>query len=131
MTDGPDPAPLRVLVVDPDERTRESLAGLIGIGRRCVCVGTAGHLQAALAMLVEFKPDVVVVDPRLPEIDAGRIFMRQVRELSPATRVLVMGWSDQLEQDCLLNGADAFVRKTFRPRELVDAVVAASLRPLT
>ena len=131
MTDAPDPAPLRVLVVDPDERTRESLSGLIGIGRRCVCVGTAGRLAEAVGLVAEFKPDVVVVDPRLPEIDGGRVFMRKVRELSPATRVLVMGWSDTLEQDCLLNGADAFVRKTFRPRDLIQAVVAASLRPLT
>jgi DNA-binding NarL/FixJ family response regulator len=115
-----------VLIVDADERTRESLAGLIGIGRRCLVVGKAGHAEEALGLLSTFQPDVVVIDPRLPEIDGGRAFMARVRELSPGTRVLVMGWSDAIEQDCLLNGADAFVRKTFKPRELVDAVVAAS-----
>jgi DNA-binding response OmpR family regulator len=45
--------------------------------------------------------------------------------------VLVMGWSDATEQDSLLNGADAFVRKTFRPRELVEAVIAASRAALS
>ena len=127
MTDPvPGVAPLRVLVVDADERTRESLAGLLGIGERCIVVGSAGHPVQALGLLAEFQPDVIVVDPRLPEIDGGRAFIARVRELSPATRILVMGWSDAIEQDCLLNGADAFMRKTFKPRELVDAVVAAS-----
>jgi DNA-binding NarL/FixJ family response regulator len=123
-----DRAPLRVLVVDADDRTRESLAGLLSIGRRCIVVGTAGHPLEALAQLAEFSPDVIVVDPRLPEVDSGRAFIARVHELSPATRVLVMAWSDSLEQDGLVNGADAFVRKTFRPRELVDAVEAASGR---
>jgi len=128
MTDpAPDPAPLRVLLVDADERTRESLAGLLAIGRRCVVVGSAGHPLEALDLLVEFSPDVVVIDPRLPEVDGGRAFITRVRQLSPSTRILVLGWSSTIEQDCMEDGADAFVRKTFRPRELVDAVVAASL----
>jgi DNA-binding NarL/FixJ family response regulator len=128
MTDPHPGPPLRVLVVDADDRTRESLAGLLGIGERCIVVGTAGHPLEALDLLAEFAPDVIVVDPRLPEVDGGRAFIARVRELSPATRVLVMAWSDTLEQDGLVNGADAFVRKTFRPRELVEAVVAASGR---
>jgi DNA-binding NarL/FixJ family response regulator len=127
MTDPLDEsAPLRVLVVDADDRTRESLAGLIGIGRRCVVVGTASHPTEALAALAKSAPDVVVVDPRLPELDGGRAFIAMVRATAPNTRVLVMGWSDAIEQDCLLSGADAFVRKTFRPRELVEAVLAAA-----
>src|SRR5688572_4237443 len=103
----PDVAPLRVLVVDADERTRESLAGLLGIGSRCVVVGSAGHLVQALSLLAEFRPDVIVLDPRLPEVDAGSALIGRVREASPSTRVLVMGWSDATEQDTLLSGADA------------------------
>jgi DNA-binding NarL/FixJ family response regulator len=128
MTDPQPGVPLRVLVVDADDRTRESLAGLLGIGERCIVVGTAGHPLEALDLLAEFSPDVIVVDPRLPEVDGGRAFIARVRDQSPRTRVLVMAWSDTLEQDGLVNGADAFVRKTFRPRELVEAVVAASGR---
>ena len=132
MTDIAAPAaPLRVLLVDADERTRESLAGLLGIGRRCIVVGKAGHALEALDLLVAAPPDVVVIDPRLPELDGGRAFIARVREVAPSARVLVMGWSDAIEQDCLLNGADAFIRKTFKPRELVEAVcqTAARSRP--
>lgn len=120
--------PLRVLVVDADERVRESLAGLLGIGDRCIVVGSASHAGQALDLLASNTPDVVVIDPRLPEVDAGRAFIARVRELSPSTRILVMAWTDGIEQDGVVNGADAFIRKTFRPRELVDAVCAAAQR---
>jgi DNA-binding NarL/FixJ family response regulator len=130
MTASLDPARLlRVLVVDADERTRESLAGLLGIGRRCIVVGTAGRPDSALELIAADAPDVIVLDPRLPEVDAGQAFIARARELSPGVRVLVMGWSDELEHHAIANGADAFVRKTFRPRELVDAVCAAGGRP--
>jgi DNA-binding NarL/FixJ family response regulator len=120
--------PLRVLVVDADERVRESLAGLLGIGDRCIVIGSASHAGQALDLVTANPTDVIVMDPRLPEVDAGRAFIARVRELSPSTRILVMAWTDGVEQDGVVNGADAFIRKTFRPRELVDAVCAAAQR---
>jgi two-component system, NarL family, response regulator DevR len=131
MNDAPleSPQPLRVVVVDADERTRESLAGLLAIGRRCIVVGSAGHVPQALTLVGELIPDVIVVDPRLPEIDGGRAFIAQARQLSPHVRVLVMSWSGDLEHDLLAAGADGYIRKTFRPRELLDAVMAAARRP--
>jgi DNA-binding NarL/FixJ family response regulator len=130
MTASLDPArPLRVLVVDADERVRESLARLLGIGRRCIVVGTAGRPETALELIAADPPDVIVLDPRLPEVDSGQAFIARARELSPSVRVLVMGWSDALEHDAIAEGADAFLRKTFRPRELLDAVCAAGGRP--
>jgi DNA-binding NarL/FixJ family response regulator len=130
MTAPLDPArPLRVLVVDADERVRASLAGLIGIGRQCVVVGSAGSPETALALIAADPPDVIVVDPRLPEVDAGHAFIVSARELSPGVRILVMSWSDALEHGGIVDGADACIRKTFRPRELVEAVLAAGRPP--
>jgi DNA-binding NarL/FixJ family response regulator len=65
------PAALRVLLVDPDDRVRESLAGLLRIGQRCLVVGSAGTADAALRLAQDATPDVVVVDPRLPGVDTG------------------------------------------------------------
>jgi DNA-binding NarL/FixJ family response regulator len=130
MTPFPDSdRPLKVLVVDADERVRESLAGLLGIGRRCVVVGSAGRPDSALALIAANPPDVIVVDPRLPEVAAGQAFIARARELAPSVRVLAMSWSDVLEHEGISCGADAFIRKTFRPRELVDAVLAAGRPP--
>jgi DNA-binding NarL/FixJ family response regulator len=119
------PAPLRVLLVDPDDRVRESLAGLLRIGQRCLVVGSAGTADAALRLAGESAPDVVVVDPRLPGVDAGSALIAHLREIAPTARVLVLNWSDTADRT---TGADAYVRKTFRPHELIDAVVSTSGR---
>jgi DNA-binding NarL/FixJ family response regulator len=117
--------PLRVLVVDADDRVRESLTGLLAIGGRCMVVASAGQVGPALDLAIDHQPDVVVVDPRLPEVDGGMIFIARLRARLPNVRILAMGWSDTLEAGVLESGADGFVRKTFRPSELVAAVVAA------
>jgi DNA-binding NarL/FixJ family response regulator len=118
--------PLRVLVVDADDRVRESLTGLLAIGDRCTVVASAGHVGAAFDLAIESEPDVVIVDPRLPEVDSGIAFIARLRAQLPAVRILAMSWSDSLEADVIESGADSFVRKTFRPNELVAAVLAAS-----
>jgi two-component system response regulator DevR len=118
------PAPLRVVLVDPDDRVRESLAGLLQIGQRCLVVGTAGTSGVALELAAEWAPDVVVIDPRLPGIEAGAELIARLREVCPAARILVLCWSTAADdREC---GADAYTRKTFRPHELIDAVVSTS-----
>jgi DNA-binding NarL/FixJ family response regulator len=121
--------PLRVLVVDADDRVRESLAGLLTIGGQCMVVASAGQVGPALDLAIDYEPDVVIVDPRLPEVDGGIAFITRLRAHLPATRILAMGWSDSLEADVIESGADGYIRKTFRPNELVAAVVATSHAP--
>jgi DNA-binding NarL/FixJ family response regulator len=120
------PAPLRLLLVDPDDRVRESLAGLLCIGQKCLVIGTAGTADGAVLLAAEAAPDVVVVDPRLPGIDGAALIAR-LRAVAPATRVLVLNWSETAD---LASGADAYARKTFRPHELIDAVIATKRHSL-
>jgi DNA-binding NarL/FixJ family response regulator len=118
--------PLRVLVVDADDRVRESLTGLLAIGGRCMVVASAGQAGQAFDLALDHDPDVVIVDPRLPEVDSGIALISLIRSRLPSVRILAMSWSDTLESAVLESGADGFLRKTFRPSELVAAVVAAS-----
>ena len=126
----PDPGqtpPLRVVVVDTDDRVRESLAGLLCIGDRLEVVGTAGQAGPALDVVIATHPDIVVIDPRLPEMDGGLSFIARLRALAPDVRVLVMSGVDPAEGSDLQGVADGFVRKTFRPTDLVAAVCAAAV----
>ena len=120
--------PLRVLVVDADDRVCESLAGLLGIGERLVVVGGAGRPGPALELVASTKPDIVVVDPRLPDVDDGLAFIGRLRVDAPAIKVVVMGSFAGADQTSLAAAADGFVRKTFRPTELVAAIEAAGGR---
>lgn len=119
---------LRVVIVDSDDRTRESLIGLLSIGDRLDVVGSAAGPASALDLVAAEQPDVVVVDPRLPEVDSGIAFIGRLRALAPNVRILAMSWSDSLEHAAMTGGADGFIRKTFRPTELVAAIVAAGGR---
>ena len=123
-----DPAhpPLSVVIVDADERVRESLAGLLVIGQRCIVVACAGDTVEALELIDSYRPNVVLVDPRLPDLDGGRSLVETIRVRWPTTRIVLLGAADVLD-DAGFNGAvDGYVRKTFRPRELLDAIAAAA-----
>jgi DNA-binding NarL/FixJ family response regulator len=122
-------APLRVLVVDADDRVRESLTGLLGIGDRLTVVGSACEVGPALDLVRTSDLDVVVVDPRLPEMASGLDFINRVHAEAPGVRVVVMGWADGPEPAATAAGVDGWIRKTFRPSELVAAVVAAVAGP--
>jgi DNA-binding NarL/FixJ family response regulator len=117
------PAPLRVLVVDPDDRVRESLAALLKIGHRCLVVGSAGTVDDAVRLVGDTAPDVVVVDPRIPGPDGGGAIIARIRAAAPSARILVLIWSDPADE---APGADAYARKTFRSQELIEAVVSTS-----
>ena len=121
----PQSARFRVLVVDPDDRIRETLAGLLCIDGQCAVVGTAGSADDAIAVAVATRPDVVLLDPRIPALDGGRAIISCLREAVPGVRVLVLNRSDGAG-GVPTRDADAYIKKTFRPHELIDAVVAAS-----
>ena len=128
MTDPaiPQPAPLRVLVVDPDDRIRATLSSLLCIDGQCAVVGNAGGADDAIALATTIRPDVVLLDPRIPAMDGGRTIITSLREAVPGVRVLVLNWSDTADGSTSAGVADAYIKKTFRPHELIDAVVAAA-----
>lgn len=123
--------PLRVLVVDADDRIRESLARLLTIGGRCVVVATAGQPEGAFELAESMRPDVVVVDSRLQEVGADRAFIDRIRAVTPDVRIVVLNWSDSGGSQVGLPGADVYIRKTFRPHALIDAVVNAAGRTVS
>jgi DNA-binding NarL/FixJ family response regulator len=124
--DAQHPAPLRVVVVDPDDRVRESLARLLCVTRRIETVATAGRSSEALDVVRATEPDVVLLEPRLPDIDAGIELIASLRVAMPGCRIVVLGSAETFGGVEFGTIADAVVRKTFRTDELVAAVLAAA-----
>ena len=123
MPSHPRPKHLRVLVIDPDRRVRQSLCGLIDcLGDRVDVVGSAADTATALQLAESESPQVVLVDPRLPDIDAGLALIAQLRERWPRLRIIVMGWADSLEYPSISRGADAFIAKAAGPNEFLEAI---------
>ena len=117
----PAEAPARVAVVDADRRVQQSIAEVLRVAGVEV-IGTAGDVRAALELVETGQPTVLLVDPRLPDIDAGRALLSGISLGWPSVRVVLMGWTD--EPDGMPADA-AFVSKTAQPEEFVAATVAA------
>jgi DNA-binding NarL/FixJ family response regulator len=128
-TDAPDalPAdrtqPVRVLIVDADRRVRASLHGLLAACEGVEVIATTGDAAEAARLVATAAPDVIVLDPRLPEIDAGLQLIARLCDSCPEVRVVAMSVSDTLESSALATGAVAFVAKSGQPSELLDAVL--------
>jgi len=119
---GADPLALRLLVVDADERTRESMVGILGIRHRFRVIGSTGDVAEAVSLVRDRRPDVVIVDPRLPEVPAGVALIRRIRAICPDVHVLAVGWSPDLENAAVTAGAHCFMRKSLKPGDLDVAV---------
>jgi DNA-binding NarL/FixJ family response regulator len=108
--------------VDADRRVRESLADLLGLGDDLEVVGGAGHLAAALDLCAEQAPDVIVLDPRLPDVDGGLALVGEVRRRFPRTAVLVVSWPGTAAEHVAVD-ADGIVAKSADPHEFVEQIV--------
>lgn len=120
----------RVVVVDADHRVRASLAGLLGLGDQLLVVGQASHVGEALQTCEATDPDVVVIDPRLPDVDGGLALITVLRRRRPDIRVLVLAWTASHEHQVLDSRADALLPKSLAPQELVERVVELAETPV-
>jgi DNA-binding response OmpR family regulator len=114
-----------VLVIEDDQRIREVLArGLTGAGHAVRTEATGG---AALAAVVEWQPDVVVLDLGLPDID-GRDVLGMLRGVSAVPVIVATARDDEGEIVALLDaGADDYVVKPYATAQ-IEARIRAVLR---
>jgi len=115
-------SPTRVAIVDADRRIRASLAEVLRVAGVSV-VGTAGDVRGALELLEDHGAEVLVIDPRLPELEAGNALLSSIQLRWPETRIVLMGWADVSDGEAA-NGAP-YVPKSAIPEEFVSATVAA------
>ncbi|MEU5726736.1 response regulator transcription factor [Micromonospora sp. NPDC047738] len=114
----PDGEPVRVLVVD-DEPT---LTDLLAMALRYEGweVATAGNGTAAITTARQVKPDVVVLDVMLPDLDGFQV-LRRLREETPSVPVLFLTARDAVEERIagLTVGGDDYVTKPFSLEEVI------------
>ena len=119
----PSPAPVRVFLVDDHEVVRRGVAEVLEDEPGITVAGEAGSVAEALARVPAVRPDVVVIDMRLPDGD-GADLCRDLRERIPGLRCLVLtSFSEQEALDAAVRaGASGFLLKQVRGPALVTAV---------
>ncbi len=122
---GADAAALvRVLVVDDQLLVRRGLVKLLELEPALEVVGEAASGEAALHLIRDRRPDVVLVDARMPGMDGIELVARLAAE-QPGVRALILTTFDDDEYVVggLRAGARGYLLKDASPEELADAVV--------
>jgi DNA-binding NarL/FixJ family response regulator len=114
---------IRVVIVDDHEVVREGLSRLIDAEGDLKVAGVVGGGHEGVRLCRELKPDVVVLDYGLPDLD-GLEVTRQIVDLQLGTRVLVltMHASEEYATRVIQAGAKGFVVKVASASELLSAI---------
>jgi DNA-binding NarL/FixJ family response regulator len=114
---------IRVFLLDDHEIVRMGVRELLEAEPDITVVGEAGTASSALARIPALRPDVAVLDMRLPDGD-GVSVCRQIRSTMPEVACLMLTSyaDDQALVDAVLAGAAGYVLKEIRGTDLVGAV---------
>jgi DNA-binding NarL/FixJ family response regulator len=116
--------PIRVLIADDQAMVREGLSVLLNAQPDIQVAGQAADGQEAVGMTAELRPDVVLMDVRMPVLNGLEATRLIVGGDEPAPRVLVLTTFDLDEYvyEALRAGASGFLLKDASARQLAQAV---------
>jgi DNA-binding NarL/FixJ family response regulator len=114
---------MRILVADDQEIVREGLRAIIEREPGWKVCGEAENGKELIKLAKQLKPDAIILDLKMPEID-GLAAVKQIRRAVPETEILVLGTheSEDLIEQVFESGAKSYVRKAEAGRLLVPAL---------
>jgi two-component system response regulator NreC len=118
---------IRVILIDDHTVLRDGLKLLLSLEPDLEVVGEAASGLAGIQTALETRPDVVVTDVGLPDVDGVEV-TKQLRELLPESRVLVLTVHDEDTYVFTLiqAGASGYLLKNAAGNDLVDAIRAVA-----
>ncbi len=125
MTDTQPSAAVRVLVVDDQQLMRDGLTSLLGIQDGIEIVGAAANGQEAIEQALTLRPDVILMDVRMPDMD-GVAATAHLRREAPECQILMLTTFDDDEYvvEALRAGASGYLLKDLPAQRLAQAIHA-------
>jgi DNA-binding NarL/FixJ family response regulator len=114
---------IRVLIADDDALVRSGLRALLAAEEDLTVVGEAADGREAIERTRALRPDVVLMDVRMPRLD-GVSATREIVSWPHRPRVLVLTTFDldEVVDDAVDAGADGFLLKRATPEQLIDGI---------
>jgi DNA-binding NarL/FixJ family response regulator len=120
-----DKRPLTVVLVDDEALIRGALARALR-DAELELVGEAADARGALRLVVDLRPDVVLMDLRLPDSPAIEV-IEQLSVLAPASRILILTRTEQNRVvEAIVAGASGYILKTAPPEAIIAAIRATA-----
>jgi DNA-binding NarL/FixJ family response regulator len=118
---------IRIELAEDQRLVRELLAGVLAREADFQVVAEAGTGREAIALAQSTRPDIVVLDISLPDLD-GMEVARTLRKAQPKLAILALSIHEEpyFVQEMLRAGADGYVVKSAAVRELVQAIRTVS-----
>jgi DNA-binding NarL/FixJ family response regulator len=119
---------IKVSIVEDDSRIRADLSKLINSAENFRCLSTYSNAESALAEIPRLKPDVVLMDINLPDMN-GIECVRALRIAAPAVRLVMLTVYDEVGQlfQSLMAGACGYLLKRTPREKLLEAISEAHL----
>lgn len=116
---------IRVVIADDIQILRQGLKAIFSQDEEIKVVGLAADGKEALELCRLYRPDVVLMDMRMPEFD-GNWGIRRIKEQFPEIKVLVLTTFDDDEtvETAIENGADGYILKEMEDEKVIQAVKA-------
>ncbi|NUM45656.1 MAG: response regulator transcription factor [Anaerolineales bacterium] len=115
--------PIRILIIDDHAVVRKGLALVLRLEPDFEIVGEAGTGREALALAEHLKPDLILLDRMLPDMD-GKAIAQALRTNGSRARILILTGTelDESALEILAVGIDGYVLKDIEPTELKRAI---------
>jgi DNA-binding NarL/FixJ family response regulator len=127
MNDDQDQEAIRVLVVDDQRLVCDGIVSLLHVQKELVVVGTAADGREAVEQALALKPDVILMDVRMPVMNGVEATAEILSQLSTCCIIMLTTFDDDAYvKDALRAGARGYLLKDMQIADLATAIVAAS-----
>lgn len=115
--------PIKILIVDDQALFREGLASLIATQPDMKVVGQATDGGEAIEQVEGLRPDLILMDVRMPRVD-GLEATRRIKALLPDAKIVMLTISDLAQElfDAMRHGAAGYLLKNMKARRLFDEI---------
>lgn len=118
---------MKVLIVDDDALIRDGLKVLLELEEDFEVVGTASNGQEAYEQCQKLRPDLVLMDIRMPVMD-GVLSTKKIKSLAPDIKIVILTTfkDDEYIKDAVQSGAEGYILKNQSSDSIIESLRAVS-----